>query len=244
MVFSLDAQFATREYHEWLCEFRSDTWIERLWDLVNVDIEMAEECEVWNALPAADKQEIATLFRLNQFGQPRFVKQAAATLQALCRSRMYTCSRGHQEQAMYRMWVDIKYEREHIMRKGGAGAREQATCLPILSMPRILWKHSPAFGKRASAQPLSTTGDCLWGTLDHQVLWLVFSLDAKFATREYHEWLRDFFSELGIERLRDLVSVDIKTAEASKAWNTLSAEDQQDITTLFWVQARWSVQVR
>ena len=99
---------------------------------------------------------------------------------------------------MHLMLRNMNRDREHIMRTGYADAQERATRWPIFSMPLILWKHIHAFGTYASLQPLTSADDSLWETADHHVLWLVFSLDARFATRYYHEWLRDFLSELEI----------------------------------------------
>jgi len=230
LVFSFDARFATRDYHRWLCAFQHELGVESLWDLAVVDMEMAEESEVWHALSAADQQYIATLFGRDESGRPRFTQRALATLQALGRTRLYTCSAAYQRRLIFNLMDELNKERS-ILRTSNATARELAASMPIVSTPDILWMETK---HRTRVQPLTAAYDRLWATTDHHVLWLVFSLDARFATRYYHEWLCDFLNDVGIRRLRDLEGVDFRRASESDAWRRLSEDDMDSIYTLLW----------
>ena len=61
-----------------------------------MSIETAEASEEWRWLSLDDQESITTLLWHRRDGQASFVEQAKQTLQALCRSRVATFSRGYQ----------------------------------------------------------------------------------------------------------------------------------------------------
>ena len=139
LVFSSDARFATSDYHKWLCAFQHETGVESLWDFSFLDLRLLEEIEVWHALSAADQQHIATLFGRDGSGRPRFTQQALATLKALCKTRLRTCSGEYQWQLIFNLTEELNKERSYLQ-GGNAAQRQLAASMHYFHVPdHILW---------------------------------------------------------------------------------------------------------
>jgi len=95
--------------------------------------------EVWHALSAADQQHIATLFGRDGSGRPRFTQQALATLKALCKTRLRTCSGEYQWQLIFNLTEELNKERSYLQ-GGNAAQRQLAASMHYFHVPdHILW---------------------------------------------------------------------------------------------------------
>ena len=70
-------------------------------------------------------------------------------------------------------------------------------------------------------------------TFDSYVLYLVFSSNPEFKTREWCEWTHVFWPQVGVDTVEDLIYVDIAMAEDSAAWNQVREADKHIIAKLF-----------